>query len=82
MQIRPRQQLLDIRRHTVKASYIKGEWRSAGNDSLRDAELLLCLLTPANRLPQLHLSRPDAVARDVLKVLGDSAGSLSASWSC
>ncbi|MFF5076840.1 SCO2524 family protein [Actinoplanes sp. NPDC000266] len=74
MQIQPRQQLLDIWRYTIKASFDDGEWRPDGGNSISDAEQLLCLMSPATKLKQLQLSRPDAVSPDIeeaLRELGD-----------
>ncbi|MBL7261662.1 SCO2524 family protein [Paractinoplanes lichenicola] len=72
MQIQPRQQLLDIWRSTARVSYHDGEWfpgGRSGNNSISDAEQLLCIMAPATEIPLFRLDRPDAVANDVLDTL-------------
>ncbi|XVU22186.1 SCO2524 family protein [Actinoplanes sp. CA-054009] len=69
MQIQPRQQLLDIWRYTIKASIKEGRWRADGGNSISDAEQLLCLMSPATKIRQLHLSRPDGVSPDIEEAL-------------
>ena len=78
MQLRPRQQLLEIWRATARSSYGAEGWRWGGRgekNSISDAEQLLCLLSPATEVPVLRLDRPDETADDViaaLQRLGDS----------
>lgn len=78
MQLRPRQQLLEIWRATARSSYAASQWRWGGRgekNSISDAEQLLCLLGPATEVPVLRLDRPDETADDViaaLQRLGDS----------
>ena len=72
MQIQPRQQLLDIWRSTARVSYRDGAWQPggrSGNNSISDAEQLLCIMAPATEIPLFRLDRPDAVAGDVLETL-------------
>ncbi|WP_327002058.1 SCO2524 family protein [Dactylosporangium sp. NBC_01737] len=69
MRIQPRQQLLDIWRHTVKASYREQRWHPAGGSSVSDAEQLLCLMSPATKLAPFQLGMPDKVAPDVEEAL-------------
>ncbi|MDY7083704.1 MAG: SCO2524 family protein [Actinomycetota bacterium] len=72
MQIQPRQQLLDIWRSTARVSYHDGEWfpgGRSGNNSISDAEQLLCIMAPATEIPLFRIDRPDAVANDVLETL-------------
>lgn len=77
MQLKPRQQILDIWRHTARVSYHDGEWFPGGRDgsnSISDAEQLLCVMAPATEVSLFRLDRPDTAARDVLdtlKALGD-----------
>ncbi|HEY0000167.1 MAG TPA: SCO2524 family protein, partial [Actinoplanes sp.] len=77
MQLKPRQQILDIWRHTARMSYHDGRWDPGGRDgsnSISDAEQLLCVMAPATELSLFRLDRPDTAAADVLdtlSVLGD-----------
>src|SRR5262245_32973510 len=81
MRMQPRQQLLDIWRATVRASWDgKGkDWRWGGThepNSISDAEQLLCLLVPATQLGDFFgLDNPSETAAPILRVLeslGDS----------
>lgn len=72
MRIQPRQQLLELWRSAVKASYQDGEWSWGGRyepNSISDAEQLLCLLYPATQVPSFRLDRPDQTLDDVLAPL-------------
>jgi len=72
MQLKPRQQILDIWRHTARMSYHEGRWRPGGRDgsnSISDAEQLLCVMAPATEVGLFRLDRPDSAARDVLDTL-------------
>jgi len=72
MQLKPRQQILDIWRHTARVSYGDGRWHPGGRDgsnSISDAEQLLCVMAPATELALFRLDRPDSAARDMLDAL-------------
>ncbi|GAA2637056.1 SCO2524 family protein [Paractinoplanes durhamensis] len=77
MQIKPRQQLLDIWRATARVSY-HDMWTPdglGGSNSISDAEQLLCIMAPATEIPLFRLDQPDTVTDDVLealKPLGDN----------
>ncbi|MEU4237651.1 SCO2524 family protein [Actinoplanes sp. NPDC026619] len=77
MQIKPRQQLLDIWRATARVSY-QDAWSPgglSGSNSISDAEQLLCIMAPATEIPLFRLDQPDTVTDDVLealKPLGDN----------
>ncbi|GIF20681.1 hypothetical protein BJ973_001413 [Actinoplanes tereljensis] len=71
MQIKPRQQLLDIWRATARVSYRDG-WVPGGlggSNSISDAEQLLCIMAPATEIPLFRLDQPDTVTDDVLEAL-------------
>ncbi len=73
MQMRPRQQLLEIWRSIVEYAYGSQEWNWTGradSNSISDAELLLCILYPATNVPALRFDRADQTAEDVLRSLG------------
>ncbi|MGH3865433.1 MAG: SCO2524 family protein [Pseudonocardiaceae bacterium] len=78
MKIQPRQQLLQIWRATVRASFRDRKWEWGGREgrnSISDAEQLLCILHPATELDAFRLETPDDTAQeilDALHVLGDS----------
>src|SRR5215468_71080 len=80
MRIQPRQQLLDTWRATMHASLQDGRWAWGGRDkqnSIADAEQLLCIMYPAAEIPGFGLFAPDETADDVLDALagaGDSLG--------
>ncbi|MGH3706693.1 MAG: SCO2524 family protein [Pseudonocardiaceae bacterium] len=77
MKIQPRQQLLEIWRATVRASFQDGKWVCGGRDqsnSISDAEQLLCLLYPATELPSFRLDNPNETADDILDALQDLGG--------
>ncbi|MEV4350687.1 SCO2524 family protein [Actinoplanes sp. NPDC049596] len=79
MQTQPRQQLLDIWRATARVSYRGGQWVPGGhngNNSISDAEQLLCIMAPATETPLFRLDRPDAVATDVVETLRDIGDNL------
>jgi hypothetical protein len=72
VRIHPRQNILDVWRSVVKASFQSDAWVWDGRDEsnpISDAEQLLCLLYPATEIPSLCLDRPDIMATDVLKTL-------------
>src|SRR5512142_1075352 len=78
MRIQPRQQIFDVWRALLKASFHGDTWRWGGIDgsnSISDTEQLLCLLYPATEIDSLTLDRPDYTAADVVDALsafGDS----------
>ena len=72
MQIKPRQQLLDIWRATARISFQDEKWIPGGRDgsnSISDAEQLLCIMAPATEIPLFRLDQPDTVTDDVLEAL-------------
>ena len=72
VRIQPRQNILDVWRSVVAASFRDGFWTWGGRDasnSISDAEQLLCLLYPAAEIESLALDRPDEMADDVRSVL-------------
>lgn len=84
--MQPRQQLLDIWKAQVAycmrlskgSEELKGrQWYWGGrndSDAVGDAQQLLCMLLPAQELPELAYSNPDATSEpvlDALKGLGD-----------
>jgi len=79
MRMQPRQELLDIWRAIVKASWDPdaGGWIWGGRfapNSLADAEQLLCLLMPAVRVPVFGLDQPDLTGEDMLVALESLGG--------
>ncbi|MEU7901350.1 SCO2524 family protein [Actinoplanes sp. NPDC049118] len=71
MLIRPRQEILDAWEAIARLS-AGGEWRwggRGGRNSISDAEQLLCLLSPATKIPFLSLDDPDRTADDVAEAL-------------
>jgi hypothetical protein len=79
MKIQPRQQLLEIWRATVRASFQDGKWVPGGRDrsnSISDAEQLLCILYPATELASFRLDRPDETAEDILDALQGLGGAI------
>ncbi|MFG3339302.1 SCO2524 family protein [Glycomyces sp. NPDC048151] len=83
--MQPRQQLLDIWRAQVAYSWRVPEdggkrkaWHWGGrnqSDAVGDAQQLLCLLYPAQELPELNYADPDATSDAVLEAfsgLGDA----------
>jgi hypothetical protein len=80
MRIQPRQQLLETWRAMVDVSLQGGRWAWGGRDkqnSIADAEQLLCIMYPAAEIPGFGLFAPDETADDVLDALagaGDSLG--------
>ena len=72
MRIQPRQQLLELWRATAGYSVRDGERRPSGRfveNSISDAEQLLCLMYPAAEIRWLKLDQPDKTAADVLDAL-------------
>ncbi|GAA1678360.1 SCO2524 family protein [Glycomyces endophyticus] len=77
--MQPRQQLLDIWRAQIAYSWRpagdgsrRGEWHWGGrnpSDAVGDAQQLLCLLYPAQELPDLRYADPDATSDAVLEAL-------------
>ncbi|KAF4409976.1 MULTISPECIES: SCO2524 family protein [Streptomyces] len=80
MQIKPRQQLLDIWRAMARHSFEDGEWlwdkSGGGISSVADAERLLCLMYPATEFPAFRLDDPDTTDRDVQDALKHAGGRL------
>jgi hypothetical protein len=79
MRIQPRQQLLEIWRAVMRASYRDDSWQWGGRDgtnSISDAEQLLCLLLPAAHLDVFNLDRPDETADDVIAALKPLGGAV------
>ena len=77
MRIRPRQQLLDVWRATVRLSHDGGSWVWGGgaeSNSISDAEQLLCLLMPGTSLDAFRLDRMDMVPADVVDALSGLGG--------
>lgn len=79
MQIKPRQNLLEVWQAIARHSFDGGEWdwgEWGGRSSVADAERLLCLLYPATELTAFRLDDPDTTQQDVEKSLrsaGDSS---------
>ncbi|MFE2421153.1 SCO2524 family protein [Streptomyces hokutonensis] len=79
MEIKPRQHLLDIWQAVARYSFDDGEWsrgKTSGENSVADAERLLCLLYPATELPSFRLDDPDTTENDVLWALKRAGGRL------
>ncbi|NJQ02361.1 SCO2524 family protein [Streptomyces zingiberis] len=79
MQIKPRQQLLDIWRAIARHSFADGAWdwgEAGGRSSVADAERLLCLLYPATEIPAFRLDDPDTTDRDVQDALSRAGSRL------
>ncbi|MDR3080669.1 MAG: hypothetical protein LBV60_07040 [Streptomyces sp.] len=79
MQIKPRQHLLDIWQAVARHSFDDGEWtwgKWGEENSVADAERLLCLLYPATEIPAFRLDDPDTTQDDVQKVLKKAGGRL------
>ncbi|WP_189937877.1 SCO2524 family protein [Streptomyces aurantiogriseus] len=79
MQIKPRQNLLEVWQAVARHSFDGGEWdwgEWGGRSSVADAERLLCLLYPATEITAFRLDDPDTTQRDVERALrsaGDSS---------
>ncbi|MFJ6984317.1 MULTISPECIES: SCO2524 family protein [unclassified Streptomyces] len=79
MQIKPRQNLLDVWQAVARHSFGSGRWEWGewgGRSSVADAERLLCLLYPATEITAFRLDDPDTTQRDVeraLRSVGDSS---------
>ncbi|MEU7098235.1 SCO2524 family protein [Streptomyces longwoodensis] len=79
MQIKPRQNLLEVWQSVARHSFEDGEWdwgEWGGRSSVADAERLLCLLYPATEITSFRLDDPDTTQEDVersLRAAGDSA---------
>ncbi|HEX2143544.1 MAG TPA: SCO2524 family protein [Glycomyces sp.] len=77
--MQPRQQLLDIWKAQIAYSWRpvedggrRREWHWGGrndSDAVGDAQQLLCLLYPAQELPELNYADPDATGDAVLEAL-------------
>jgi hypothetical protein len=79
MRIQPRQQLLETWRATMHASLQDGRWVWGGRDkqnSIADAEQLLCIMYPAAEIPGFRLFAPDETSDDVLDALKDAGDSI------
>lgn len=79
MQIKPRQNLLEVWQAIARHSFDNGEWQWGewgGRSSVADAERLLCLLYPATEIEPFRLDDPDTTQLDVERALrnaGDSS---------
>ncbi|MCX4762036.1 SCO2524 family protein [Streptomyces sp. NBC_01275] len=79
MQIKPRQNLLEVWQAIARHSFDNGEWdwgEWGGRSSVADAERLLCLLYPATEIEPFRLDDPDTTQLDVERALrnaGDSS---------
>ncbi|MFE7648136.1 SCO2524 family protein [Streptomyces phaeoluteigriseus] len=79
MQIKPRQNLLEVWQAVARHSFDDGEWDwgdAGGLSSVADAERLLCMLYPATEITAFRLDDPDTTQRDVersLRTAGDSS---------
>ncbi|MFF5185070.1 SCO2524 family protein [Streptomyces sp. NPDC000345] len=79
MQIKPRQNLLEVWQAIARHSWGDGEWdwgEWGGRSSVADAERLLCLLYPATEIEPFRLDDPDTTQLDVERALrnaGDSS---------
>ncbi|MGW0943418.1 SCO2524 family protein [Streptomyces sp. NPDC002623] len=79
MQIKPRQNLLEVWQAVARHSFDHGEWdwgEWGGRSSVADAERLLCLLYPATEIQPFRLDDPDTTQLDVesaLRNAGDSS---------
>jgi hypothetical protein len=72
MKLQPRQELLSVWKAISKwcgpAQSFRWEDRG-GSNSISDAELLLCLLLPPQKLPDIRYDRPDQTQADVYTTL-------------
>ncbi|MCX4739288.1 SCO2524 family protein [Streptomyces antibioticus] len=79
MQIKPRQNLLEVWQAVARHSFDDGKWdwgEWGGRSSVADAERLLCLLYPATEIEPFRLDDPDTTQLDVERALrhaGDSS---------
>ncbi|MFE1878437.1 SCO2524 family protein [Streptomyces diastatochromogenes] len=79
MQIKPRQNLLDIWHALARHSFQQEQWdwgEWGGKSSVADAERLLCLLYPATEIPEFRLDDPDTTQQDVEQALKKAGGRL------
>ncbi|MGW1616528.1 SCO2524 family protein [Streptomyces sp. NPDC002285] len=79
MQIKPRQQLLDVWRALARHSFRDGQWDWGDTDlrsSVADAERLLCLMYPATVMGEFRIDDPDRTDADVLDALASVGGLL------
>jgi len=78
VRVEPRQRLLELWKAAAEYSYEAPKWQWGGRDpenSISDAEQLLCLMYPASIVDGFRLDEPDHTAPDVLAALatlGDS----------
>lgn len=78
MQIKPRQNLLEVWQAIGRHSFDGGEWdwgESGGRSSVADAERLLCLMYPATEIAAFRLDDPDTTQRDVERALRNAGDS-------
>ncbi|MFC4504811.1 MULTISPECIES: SCO2524 family protein [Streptomyces] len=79
MQIKPRQNLLEVWQSIARHSFDSGGWEWGewgGRSSVADAERLLCLLYPATEIGPFRIDDPDTTQLDVERALrnaGDSS---------
>ncbi|MFI7497776.1 SCO2524 family protein [Streptomyces sp. NPDC049687] len=78
MQIKPRQNLLEIWQALARHSFDAGTWswgELGGLSSVTDAERLLCLLYPATEMEPFRLDDPDTTQLDVERALRNAGDS-------
>ncbi|MFJ9742588.1 SCO2524 family protein [Streptomyces sp. NPDC101166] len=78
MQIKPRQNLLEVWQAIGRHSFDNGEWdwgEWGGRSSVADAERLLCLMYPATEISAFRLDDPDTTQRDVERALRNAGDS-------
>jgi hypothetical protein len=77
MRLQPRQELLSVWKAISKwcGPVQSFTWADrGGSNSISDAELLLCLLLPPQRLPGIRFDRPDETKADVCQALSAFGG--------
>ncbi|GID66136.1 hypothetical protein Acy02nite_40170 [Actinoplanes cyaneus] len=77
MRLQPRQELLSVWKSISRwcGPARSFNWADrGGRNSISDAELLLCLLLPPQRLTEIRFDRPDTTQSDVLQALGSFGG--------